>query len=83
MRARLIPAEDAFACFRAKLPPTKDYPRDTMAVAVSTWREEFYQLKSGSHDLKKKTFSNAEDTLLADNVITQRNGLVWLVERNA
>jgi hypothetical protein len=67
----------------AKLPPTKDYPRDTMAVAVSTWREEFYQLKSGSHDLKKKTFSNAEDTLLADNVITQRNGLVWLVERNA
>jgi hypothetical protein len=66
----------------AKLPPTADYPRDTIAVAASTWREEFYQLKSGTKDTQIRAFSRAEDTLLARKLITQRNGLVWLVKQD-
>lgn len=64
----------------AKLPPTKDYPHNTMAVSHGMWREEFYQLKSGTKDTQIRAFSRAEDTLLARKVITQRNGLVWLVK---
>lgn len=66
----------------AKLPPTADYPRDTFAVSAGTWRDEFYQLKSGTQDTKKHAFSRAEDLLLARNIITQRNGLVWPVKRD-
>jgi hypothetical protein len=66
----------------AKLPPTSDYPSDTTAVSAGTWREEFYQLKSGPNDTKKHAFSRAEETLLARNIITQRNGLVWFVKRD-
>ena len=66
----------------AKLPPTADYPRDTVAVSAGTWRDEFYQLKSGSQDTKIRAFSRAEDTLLSRNIITQRNGLVWLVKQD-
>ncbi len=64
----------------AKLPPTNEYPKDTYAVAASAWREEFYQLKSGSHDTNKHAFSLAEATLLSRNIITARNGLVWFVK---
>jgi hypothetical protein len=63
----------------AKLPPLPDYPANTWAVASAVWRDEFYQLKSGSKDTNKHAFSLAETTLLSRNIITQRNGLVWFV----
>ena len=71
----------ALAKAGAKLPPTSDYPRDTVAVSAGTWRDEFYQLKSGSKETQIRAFSRAEDTLLSRNIITQRNGLVWLVKQ--
>lgn len=66
----------------AKLPPLSEYPPNTVAVAASMWRDEFYQLKSGSTDTKKHAFSTAETVLLARNIITQRNGLVWFVKNS-
>jgi hypothetical protein len=66
----------------AILPPASEYPANTVAVSASLWRDEFYQLKSGSQDVKKHAFSRAEDILLARKVVTQRNTLVWLVRRN-
>ncbi len=67
----------------AKLPPLDDYPPNTWAAPVSRWKEEFFQLKSGSTDTQKHAFSRSEDTLLARNIITVRNGLVWFCqERN-
>lgn len=65
-----------------KLPPTADYPRDTVACSATEWRQEFYQLKSGTKDSQIRAFSRAEETLLARNVITQRNGLVWFVKQD-
>jgi hypothetical protein len=61
----------------AKLPPTSEYPENTWGTSVSQWKEEFYQLKSGSPDAQKHAFSRAEDALLARDIITVRNGLVW------
>lgn len=65
----------------AILPPAKDYPANTVAVSNADWRKEFYQLKSGTTDLKKHAFSKAEDDLLSQNIITQRDNMVWLVEK--
>jgi hypothetical protein len=63
-----------------KLPPLPDYPADTYAVSATAWRDEFYQLKAGSSDTNKHAFSTAETVLLARNIITARNGLVWFVK---
>lgn len=65
----------------AHLPPLSEYPRDTVAVSATEWRDEYYQLKGGSADANKHAFNRAETELLAQNVITQRNGLVWFVSR--
>lgn len=65
----------------AILPPLPDYPSDTVAVTAIGWREEYYQLKGASPDSNKHAFSRAETELLASNVITQRNGFVWFVNR--
>ena len=64
----------------ALLPPVAEYPSDTVAVTVTAWRDEFYQLKSGSADNNRQAFSRAEKELLVKSVITIRNGLVWLVK---
>lgn len=63
-----------------KLPNLPDYPGNTWAAASAVWREEFYQLKSGTPDTKKHAFSTAETVLLARDLITQRNGMVWLTK---
>jgi hypothetical protein len=65
----------------AFLPPLPEYPGNTIAVAQSEWRQEFYQLKGGSADANKHAFSRAETELLARNVITGRNGLVWFIQQ--
>lgn len=65
----------------ALLPPTSDYPRDTAAVQTSVWRTEFYELKAGSMDTNKHSFSRAETDLLAASVITTNNGLTWRVRK--
>lgn len=66
----------------AYLPPTKEYPPNTFAVSATEWRAEFYQLKAGSNDTNKHAFSRAETDLLAAEIITARNGLVWFVKRD-
>lgn len=64
----------------AYLPHTPDYPANTIAVSVTVWRAEFYQLKAdASADTQKHAFHKAQDVLLARNIITSRNTLVWLV----
>lgn len=65
----------------ALLPPTSDYPKDTVAVQTSVWRTEFYELKAGSMDTNKHSFSRAETDLLAASVITTNNGLTWKVQK--
>jgi len=67
----------------ALLPNLPEYPGNTVAVAASAWRNEYYQLKDGSTDTKKHAFSRAETELLARNIITQRNGYVWLCKQDA
>ena len=63
----------------AFLPRTSDYPdSETYAVSDAAWREEFYQLKSGTPDTNKHAFSSGETVLLARKIITARNGLVWI-----
>lgn len=64
----------------ALLPPTGDYPRNTVAVSTAVWREEFYQSQDGTQVAKSKAFKRGQDALLARNIITIRNGLVWLVK---
>jgi hypothetical protein len=64
----------------ALLPPSAEYPSNTVAVSASVWRDEFYQLKGGSSETNKKAFQRCEKYLLADALITQRNGLVWPVK---
>ena len=63
----------------AKLPPLPDYPDNTWAVSVTVWRDELYQLKGGSPATNRQTFHRAENDLLAKNIITERDGFVWLV----
>lgn len=63
----------------AYLPENDEYPHRTLAVSATVWRDEFYQLKAGSPDNNRQAFNRAETTLLASNIITARNGLVWFV----
>ena len=72
---------NAMSKFGTMLPALPEYPPNTSAVSASDWRDEFYQLYSGTLDVKKHAFSRAETDLLASNVITARNGLVWFVSR--
>ena len=67
----------------ALLPPLDDYPINTAAVAATEWRREFNELKSGATpDTIKHAFSNGQTSLLSANMITARNGLVWIVKRS-
>jgi hypothetical protein len=63
------------------LPPTNDYPPNTVAVAINEWKAETFSLKAASDDLNTKTFNRGQDNLLANSIITQRNGFVWIVAR--
>ena len=63
------------------LPALPEYPAATFAVSAATWRAEFYQLKGDGVEKKRTYFSRAETELVAKNVITQRNGYVWLVKQ--
>lgn len=65
----------------ALLPPVSEYPSNTVAVSSTEWRAEYYQLKDGSADANKHAFSRAETEMLASNIITARNGLVWFVKQ--
>lgn len=74
---------NALAADGALLPPTADWPVNTVAVTVQVWREAYYTLKDGNQEAKQKAFRRAQDLLLARYVITQKDGLVWLVSREA
>jgi hypothetical protein len=68
----------------AQLPPLPDYPANTVAVPASEWRKEFNELKAGSSpDTLKHAFHSGQSALLAAELITARNGLVWMVSRNS
>jgi AAA domain len=63
----------------ALLPATAEYPPNTLAVSQNDWRDEFYQLNGGEADANRQAFNRSKKALLADQLITQRNGLVWKV----
>jgi hypothetical protein len=67
----------------ALLPPTNDYPSNMVAVSVTEWRRAFDELKAGaSADTIKHAFNNGQTALLAANVVTAKNSLVWFSKRS-
>ena len=75
--------QNALSRTGGKLPYTDDYPAGAIGVAHSEWRHEFYQLHGDTNpENRKKAFQNAERRLVADSLISARNGLVWFVRRS-
>ena len=65
------------------LPSASDYPTNTLGVAESEWRKEFYAGYPGEKiDTKRTQFNRAKKALLCNGIVQAFEELVWFRSRS-